>query len=183
MIGDTIWNGRFWACGDDFSMRSWGPMSKWVDLKRFETQLAITRFNFCLQHLGPASTQFLLSPKRLWVATWSHQLVAPKWLTFKCFAWMVKVASWPSLLPPWAGKCGRWFWSNFRQRGGEDLHCSTLLHRLCLAKHCKSRALQVRTWRFPALMFLQVCVLHGAMPRAMSEELRKSLHWRVWLRC
>ena len=68
------------------------------------------------------------------------------------------------------------------KRGG-DLHCSTLLHRLCSAKRCRSRALKVRTWRFPALMFLQICVLHGAMPGAFSEELRKSLHWRVWLRC
>ena len=94
----------------------------------------------------------LPSPKRLWVATWSHQLVAPKWLTFMCFAWMVKVASWPSLLPPWAGKCGRWFWSNFRQREGET--CTAVP---CFTACARPNVAGAGHWRSGRDAFLHLC--------------------------
>lgn len=107
-------------------------------------------------------------------------LCGAKWLglIFMCYAWMVKDATWNSLVPLWGGMCTWWFQGNFHQRKVEDSPCIILIHGWCPTRHCKSKALWALQ-RSVALMFQQICMLHGVTPRDIRYW-RESSHWRVW---
>ena len=81
------------------------------------------------------------------------QAVSLIWLIFKYSAWMVKDMCWSSVVALWAGKCTRWFQSNFRERKALHSGCITLTPSWCSTCHCKSMEFQARKQK----PFLHLC--------------------------